>query len=105
MSELPTRRKLDSTDSEELFYKTFTIEADTTIIVNIWMEHFGQKFNIWRFGGVFLTEIKFELKESSIPSSSLRSFNKGSPLVKIAFFRWGIDPLILLIAQLLKIPE
>lgn len=104
-SVLPIHRKWDSIGSEELFNKRNTVKADSTIVVDIWMEHLCEKLNIRWLSGIFLTKIKFEFKESSIPCSTFRSLDKGSPLIKISFLWGGIDALILLVAQLLKISD
>jgi hypothetical protein len=69
------------------------------------VEHFGDKFNVGWFGGVLLTELEFELEQSSIPGCSLRPLDEGSPLVEVAFFWGGVDAFVLLITQLLQVSD
>jgi len=39
-----------------------TVETDFAIVVDVWMEHSGNEFDAWSFGGILLSEFQFELK-------------------------------------------
>lgn len=105
MSKWPKHHRWDSIGFVRLFRIISTIEADSTIVVNVRMEHFGDKFYSGRFGGVLLCEFEFKFKKSTIPGCALRSFYESSPVIKVAFFRWSVDTLVLFIAEFLEIAD
>ena len=65
------------------------------------MEHFGDKLDVWGLGWVILGKVHLQLKQSPVPCSSLRSLDKGTPIVEITLLGRGIDAFILLLAHLL----
>lgn len=85
--------------------KSNTVETNASVVVDIGMEHFGHKFDIGRFGRVLLSELQFELKQSTVPGGSLRPLDKCSPFVEVAFLRRGIDAFILFVAEFLQISD
>lgn len=99
----PIRRKWGSTDFAELDYSMGTIKADTTIVVDVRVEHLGDKPDGGRFSWVLLSELQFEFKEATIPGSSFWPFDKGSPVVKVSFFRRGVDAFVLFFAELVEV--
>lgn len=101
----PRHRRWDSTDSVELNRKIITIEADASVVVNVGVEHLGDKLDLWGFGGVILGKFEFEFKQASIPCSSLWPFNVSSPLEKVALLWRSVDTFVLLVAQLRQISD
>lgn len=104
-SKWPTHHRQDSIGFARLIRIIGTIEADSSIVVNVRVEHFGDESDGGRFGGVLLCEFQFKFKKSPIPSCSFRSFNESSPMIKVAFFWGSVDTLVLFIAKFLEIAD
>lgn len=101
----PRHRRWDSTGSAELNRKICTIEADASVIVDVGVEHLGDKLDLWWFGGVILGKIELEFEQAAIPSSPLWSLDVGSPLEKVTLFGRSVDALVLLVAKLRQISD
>lgn len=102
-SKWPIHHKQDSIGFARLINIIGTIKADSSIVVNVRVEHFGDESDSRRLSGVLLCEFQFKFKKATIPSCSFRSFNESSPMIKVTFFWRSVDTLVLLIAKFLEI--
>ena len=69
------------------------------------MEHLGHELDVGGFGGVLLSELQFQFKETPVPGRSLWSLDEGRPLIEIALLGGSIDALILLVTKFLKVSD
>jgi len=67
------------------------VQADSPVIVDVGMEYFGDKLDLWRFGGIIFTELQSQLKEASLPNGVLGPLNIGGPGVDAVLIWRGID--------------
>lgn len=102
----PIHHTQDSIDFEELkLDKENTVKANTSVLVNVRMEHFRLEHHIRRLVRVLLCEFEFKFEQSSLPWSSLDALNDGLPLKQIIFKWSGADAFIFLFFNFLKILE
>ena len=82
-----------------------TIEADSAVIVDVGVKHLGNELNLGRLCRVFLCELELQLKQTSVPGSSLWTLDEGSPKQEVPFLGRSIDALVLLITHFCKVAD
>jgi hypothetical protein len=82
-----------------------TVEADSAVVVDVGVEHLGNKLNLWRLCWVFLSELELQFKQTSIPRSALRTLDEGSPKKEVAFLGRSVDALVLLVTHFCKVTD
>lgn len=65
------------------------------------MEHLCHEAYAWRLRRILLSELQLQLEETPIPGCPFGSFDKGSPVVEVAFLRGRVDAFVLLVAEFL----
>ena len=80
-----------------------TVKANTSVFVNVWMEHFRLEHHIRRLVGVLLCEFELKFEQSSLPWSSLDTLNDGFPLKQIVLEWSGANAFVFLFFNFLKI--
>lgn len=79
------------------------IQTNSTVIINIRVEYFWNKLNLWRPCWILIIELKCEFKETTFPNGAFGSFNIGCPIIDV-ILAWGsIDSWINLTTEFLKI--
>ena len=56
------------------------VKADAAICVDVRVEHFGQKLNLWRFVWIVLRELDCQVEASAFPDGVFRSKNNSLPM-------------------------
>jgi hypothetical protein len=98
--EWPRHHRWDSTGFAKLNRMSITIQAYSTIIINVGMEHFCVKLDLGRLCWVLLSELQLELEQTSLPCCPLRTLDESAPKQQVTFLGWGVDALILVFCQL-----
>jgi hypothetical protein len=67
------------------------IQTDSSVIVNVGVENFGDKLHFGRFSRILIAEFQSKLKETAFPDGVLRPLDVGCPAVEAFLIRGSID--------------